>query len=76
MILCCFLGKENNAPKSKRKQPAIRGKEVNHELCKAIKKCLLVTPALACLKLQGLPLRDSDILYLAKVSSCPFFFFF
>lgn len=59
-------GKENNVPKSKRKQPAIRGKEGNHELCKAIKKCLLVTPALACLKLQGLPLRDSDILYLAK----------
>lgn len=59
-------GKENHAPKSKHKQPAIRGKEVNHELCKAIKKCLLVSPALACLKLQGLPLRESDILYLAK----------
>ena len=36
-------------------------------MCKALKECLGLTPALTCLELQGLPLRERDLNTLIKV---------
>ncbi|KAI0223161.1 Centrosomal protein of 78 kDa [Lamellibrachia satsuma] len=49
-----------------KKIPAIRSKEITYRLCKALKECLWVTPALSSLELHGLPLRSRDLTALAK----------
>jgi len=51
----------------KRKMPSVRSKEITYRLCKALKECLTNTPNLACLELQGLPLRERDLTTLMKV---------
>ena len=51
----------------KRKIPAIRSKEITYRVCKALKDCLISTPCLSCIELQGLPLRERDMAALAKV---------
>ncbi|BFZ26066.1 hypothetical protein BsWGS_29105 [Bradybaena similaris] len=50
----------------KHKLPAIRSKEITHRLMKALKDCLLVSPTLSCIELQGLALRHSDLMVLVK----------
>lgn len=50
----------------KRKIPAVRSKEITYRICKALKECLCVTPQLACIELQGLPLRMRDLNALAR----------
>lgn len=58
---------EKKALIEKRKMPSIRSKEITYRLCKALKECLSCTPNLACLELQGLPLRERDLQTLIKV---------
>uniref|UniRef100_A0A8W8NWX3 Centrosomal protein of 78 kDa n=1 Tax=Magallana gigas TaxID=29159 RepID=A0A8W8NWX3_MAGGI len=57
---------EKKALIEKRKMPSIRSKEITYRLCKALKECLSCTPNLACLELQGLPLRERDLQTLIK----------
>ena len=58
---------EKKALIEKRKTPSVRSKEITYRLCKALRECLGVTPALTCLELQGLPLRERDLNTLMKV---------
>ncbi|XP_044513165.1 centrosomal protein of 78 kDa [Gracilinanus agilis] len=46
--------------------PTIRFKEVTIQLCKAIKGCLSVSPALKNLELQGIYLRERDLILLTR----------
>ncbi|XP_069102275.1 centrosomal protein of 78 kDa-like [Argopecten irradians] len=57
---------EKKALIEKRKMPAVRSKEITYRLCKALKECLVNTPTLSCLELQGLPLRERDLSTLMK----------
>ncbi|XP_007499076.2 centrosomal protein of 78 kDa isoform X1 [Monodelphis domestica] len=50
----------------KRRIPTIRSKEVTIQLCKAIKGCLSVSPALKNLELQGIYLRERDLILLTR----------
>ncbi|XP_020851202.1 centrosomal protein of 78 kDa isoform X1 [Phascolarctos cinereus] len=51
---------------SKRRIPTIRSKEVTIQLCKAIKGCLSVSAALKNLELQGIYLRERDLILLTR----------
>ncbi|KAK3095615.1 hypothetical protein FSP39_016664 [Pinctada imbricata] len=57
---------EKKAIIEKRKMPSVRSKEVTYRLCKALKECLICTPNLSCVELQGLPLRERDLQTLMK----------
>ena len=59
----------------RKKTPAIRCKEITYRLCRAFKECLAVTPALACIEMQGLPLRERDLTALSKVCQNTLHFF-
>ncbi|KAM4577200.1 centrosomal protein of 78 kDa [Odontesthes bonariensis] len=50
----------------RRKIPAIRSKEMTLKLCKALRECLAVSPSLKTLQLNGLPLRERDLIILTK----------
>ncbi|XP_062237676.1 centrosomal protein of 78 kDa [Platichthys flesus] len=50
----------------KRKIPAIRSKDSTFKLCKALRDCLTVSPNLKSLQLNGLPLRERDLITLTK----------
>ncbi|XP_028271148.1 centrosomal protein of 78 kDa isoform X2 [Parambassis ranga] len=50
----------------KRKIPAIRSKDMTLKLCKALRECLMVSPSLKTLQLNGLPLRERDLITLTK----------
>lgn len=50
----------------KRKPPAVRSKEITNKLCKSLRECLNITPALNCIELQGLPLKERDLHLLAR----------
>ncbi|ESO83028.1 hypothetical protein LOTGIDRAFT_134029 [Lottia gigantea] len=56
----------------KQKTPAIRSREITYRLCKALQECLSKSPALTCVELQGLPLRQRDLNAIVKVSYFPF----
>ncbi|XP_060136049.1 centrosomal protein of 78 kDa isoform X2 [Zootoca vivipara] len=51
----------------RRRIPAIRSKDFTGQLCKAIKSCLMRSSALVNLELQGLLLREKDLILLTKV---------
>ncbi|XP_036594482.1 centrosomal protein of 78 kDa isoform X2 [Trichosurus vulpecula] len=51
---------------SKRRIPTIRSKEVTVQLCKAIKGCLSASTALKNLELQGIYLRERDLILLTR----------
>ncbi|XP_017267634.1 centrosomal protein of 78 kDa [Kryptolebias marmoratus] len=56
----------------KRKIPAIRSKDMTFKLCKALRECLTVSPNLKTLQLNGLPLRERDLITLTKgLAKCP-----
>eukprot|EP00106_Octopus_bimaculoides_P016297 XP_014783739.1 PREDICTED: centrosomal protein of 78 kDa-like [Octopus bimaculoides] len=59
--------KKKDKTGTKRHKPAIASKEIKDELCKALQQCLSVTPALACLRLQGIAFKESSINYISKV---------
>ncbi|XP_004547143.2 centrosomal protein of 78 kDa [Maylandia zebra] len=50
----------------RRKIPAIRSKDMTLKLCKALRECLTVSPNLKTLQLNGLPLRERDLITLTK----------
>ncbi|XP_043916808.1 centrosomal protein of 78 kDa isoform X2 [Protopterus annectens] len=50
----------------KRRTPAVRSKDITFRLCKAVRDCLTVSSALKTLELQGLPLRERDLIALTK----------
>uniref|UniRef100_A0A3B3DTE2 Centrosomal protein 78 n=1 Tax=Oryzias melastigma TaxID=30732 RepID=A0A3B3DTE2_ORYME len=50
----------------KRKIPAIRSKDMTFKLCKALRDCLTVSSNLKTLHLNGLPLRERDLITLTK----------
>lgn len=45
----------------KRKTPAICSKDVTQWLATSLRSCLMISPALRCLDLQGVPLRERDV---------------
>ncbi|XP_015276321.1 PREDICTED: centrosomal protein of 78 kDa [Gekko japonicus] len=59
-------GAERQGTYFKRKIPAIRSKDLSGQLCKAIKGCLTISNALRNLELQGLLLREKDVILLGK----------
>ncbi|KAM9744038.1 centrosomal protein of 78 kDa [Menidia menidia] len=50
----------------RRKIPTIRSKEMTLKLCKALRECLTGSPSLKSLHLNGLPLRERDLITLTK----------
>ncbi|KAM6105294.1 LOW QUALITY PROTEIN: centrosomal protein of 78 kDa [Pterocles gutturalis] len=50
----------------RRRIPAIRSKDLTGHLCKAIKGCLCISDVLKNLELQGLLLRERDLILLTK----------
>lgn len=50
-----------------KKTRAIRSKEMTFKLCKALRECLTISPKLKTLHLNGLPLRERDLIALSKV---------
>ncbi|KFQ66006.1 Centrosomal protein of 78 kDa, partial [Phaethon lepturus] len=50
----------------RRKIPAIRPKDLTGQLCKAVKGCLSISDVLKNLELQGLLLRERDLILLTK----------
>ncbi|XP_019125294.2 centrosomal protein of 78 kDa isoform X3 [Larimichthys crocea] len=50
----------------RKKIPAIRSKDMTFKLCKALRECLTVSPKLKTLQLNGLPLRERDLITLTK----------
>ncbi|XP_068560181.1 LOW QUALITY PROTEIN: centrosomal protein of 78 kDa [Cebidichthys violaceus] len=49
--------------------PAIRSKDMTFKLCKALRECLAVSSNLKTVQLNGLPLRERDLITLTKVFS-------
>ncbi|KAM6230371.1 centrosomal protein of 78 kDa isoform 1-T2 [Porphyrio hochstetteri] len=57
----------------RRRIPAIRSKDLTGQLCKALKSCLSISDVLKNLELQGLLLRERDLILLTKglaIASC------
>ncbi|NXP79117.1 CEP78 protein, partial [Ramphastos sulfuratus] len=50
----------------RRRIPAIRSKDLTGQLCKAVKGCLNISDVLKNLELQGLLLREKDLIVLTK----------
>ncbi|NWR76204.1 CEP78 protein, partial [Centropus unirufus] len=50
----------------RRRIPAIRSKDLTGQLCKAVKGCLSISDVLKKLELQGLLLRERDLILLTK----------
>ncbi|XP_062496820.1 centrosomal protein of 78 kDa isoform X1 [Pezoporus occidentalis] len=50
----------------RRRIPAIRSKDLTGQLCKAVKCCLSISDVLKNLELQGLLLRERDLILLTK----------
>ncbi|XP_068616932.1 centrosomal protein of 78 kDa [Brachionichthys hirsutus] len=50
----------------RKKFPAIRSKDMRFKLCKALRECLTLSPTLKSLQLNGLPLRERDLITLTK----------
>ncbi|XP_031712621.1 centrosomal protein of 78 kDa isoform X2 [Anarrhichthys ocellatus] len=46
--------------------PAIRSKDMTFKLCKALRECLAASPNLKTVQLNGLPLRERDLITLTK----------
>ncbi|XP_035496369.2 centrosomal protein of 78 kDa [Scophthalmus maximus] len=51
---------------SRKRIPTIRSKDMTFRLCKALTECLTVSPNLKTLQLNGLPLRERDLITLTK----------
>ncbi|XP_008292287.1 centrosomal protein of 78 kDa [Stegastes partitus] len=50
----------------RRRIPAVRSKDMTFKVCKALRECLIVSPNLKTLQLNGLPLRERDLIILTK----------
>lgn len=51
----------------RKKIPALRSKDLIFKLCNALRECLTISPSLKTLHLNGLPLRERDLITLTKV---------
>ncbi|XP_066499990.1 centrosomal protein of 78 kDa isoform X2 [Hoplias malabaricus] len=69
-IRSCYLktlgSQASSRSTSRKKTPAIHSKNMTLQLCKAIQKCLSVSPSLKTIQLHGLPLRERDLNILTK----------
>uniref|UniRef100_A0A8D2Q1F4 Centrosomal protein of 78 kDa n=1 Tax=Varanus komodoensis TaxID=61221 RepID=A0A8D2Q1F4_VARKO len=65
-LLSFLTGVERPGPHIRRRIPAIRSKDLTGHLCKAIKGCLMISSTLGNLELQGLLLREKDLILLTK----------
>uniref|UniRef100_A0A3B5ANR2 Centrosomal protein 78 n=1 Tax=Stegastes partitus TaxID=144197 RepID=A0A3B5ANR2_9TELE len=45
---------------------SVRSKDMTFKVCKALRECLIVSPNLKTLQLNGLPLRERDLIILTK----------
>ncbi|NXS40493.1 CEP78 protein, partial [Balaeniceps rex] len=59
-------GVERHKTYFRRRIPAIRSKDLTGQLCKAVKSCLSISDVLKNLELQGLLLRERDLILLTK----------
>ncbi|XP_072926506.1 centrosomal protein of 78 kDa isoform X1 [Hemitrygon akajei] len=59
-------GNERQKQHFRKRVPAIRSKSCTLQLCGSIRDCLIVSSALKSLELQGLPLRQGDLIALTK----------
>lgn len=59
-------GVERPGTHLRRRIPPIRSKDLTSHLCKAIKGCLTISNALTNLELQGMLLREKDLILLTK----------
>ncbi|XP_072137664.1 centrosomal protein of 78 kDa [Mobula birostris] len=59
-------GNERQKQHFRKRVPAIRSKSCTLQLCASIRDCLIVSSALKSLELQGLPLRQGDLIALTK----------
>ncbi|XP_028658273.2 centrosomal protein of 78 kDa [Erpetoichthys calabaricus] len=50
----------------RRKIPVFRSKDTTFRLCKSVRDCLCISQVLRTLELQGLPLRERDLVALTK----------
>lgn len=62
-----ILDRRYYKPNVKKIKSAIRSKEMTFKLCKALRECLTISPKLKTLHLNGLPLRERDLIALSKV---------
>ncbi|XP_029296648.1 centrosomal protein of 78 kDa [Cottoperca gobio] len=53
-------------PSLRKRIPAMRSKDMTFKLCKALRECLAVSSNLKTLQLNGLPLRERDLITLTK----------
>ncbi|XP_074850835.1 centrosomal protein of 78 kDa isoform X4 [Carettochelys insculpta] len=60
------IGNEKYKTYFKRRIPAIRSKDMTSQLCKAIRSCLNISSSLKNLELEGLLLRERDLIFLTK----------
>ncbi|NXT48804.1 CEP78 protein, partial [Pluvianellus socialis] len=60
------VGVERYKTYFRRRIPAIRSKDLTGQLCKAVKGCLSISDVLKNLELQGLLLRERDLILLTK----------
>ncbi|XP_076846469.1 centrosomal protein of 78 kDa [Brachyhypopomus gauderio] len=51
---------------SRKKTPVIQSKNVTFQLCRALQKCMCVSPSLKTLQIHGVPLREQDLHLLTK----------
>ncbi|XP_077571889.1 centrosomal protein of 78 kDa-like isoform X1 [Stigmatopora nigra] len=63
---CGDVDRKYYKPVFRKKPPSIRSKDVTFKLCKALKECLSISPNLKTLKLDGLLLRNRDLVLLTK----------
>ncbi|NWX44337.1 CEP78 protein, partial [Steatornis caripensis] len=59
-------GVERYKTSFRRRIPAIRSKDLTGQLCKAVKGCLSISDVLKNIELQGLLLRERDLILLTK----------
>ncbi|KAG9337206.1 hypothetical protein JZ751_029686 [Albula glossodonta] len=69
-IRSCYQSTLGETEKSRlpswKKIPAFRSKDMTFRLCKAVRDCLNISPSLRTLQLNGLPLRERDLIALTK----------
>ncbi|XP_049620060.1 centrosomal protein of 78 kDa isoform X2 [Syngnathus scovelli] len=63
---CADADRRYYKPVFRKKIPSIRSKDMTFKLCKVLKECLSLSPNLKTLKLNGLPLRERDLVNLTK----------
>ncbi|KAM9822234.1 centrosomal protein of 78 kDa isoform 1-T2 [Syngnathus typhle] len=63
---CADADRRYYKPVFRKKIPSIRSKDMTFKLCKVLKECLSLSPNLKTLKLNGLHLRERDLVNLTQ----------